>query len=1226
MKMEINIIKDNYKKYYDLGERIGSGQYGRVFKATNKKTKDIRALKLIDINYEEEEDLEKINTSVINEIKGLSICSNQNKNKYSVELYEYFSYENEIAIVMELCDDNLLNVLEQRKKFSPEEIGKIMIQLNETFKIMVNNNIVHRDIKLQNILVKYENKDKKETSNFIVKLTDYGISKQVTASRLCITKTGTGSTMAPEILEGDNNVVYNNKCDLWSIGIIIYQLAFNEFPYKGQAEAAIIRNIKTFGQRGLSSTKNDNLDKLIKGLLVYKPDKRIEWKDYFNHPFFESFKPKTDLDRIKDDFKKYYDFEEENKIGSGGFAKVYRGKSKETGEPVAIKVIEFDSNNPKEGNNINGFINELKNMKICGDENRNNYSVKVYEYFYNEKKFVIVMELCDDNLLKVLRQRNFGFNSEEIYKIMSQLNKTFRIMVRNKIIHRDIKLANILVKFEDKEKKKFSVKLTDYGISKQVVSTSIFNQTVAGTSLTKSPEVLEGKDYNNKCDLWSIGVIIYELAFNELPYTGNTEVQLLKNIETLGQTKFKETKDKNLDDLIRSLLIYDQKKRIDWINYFNHAFFRQYKSKEDYKKYYEIVGNNFIGRGSFGEVYKAKNKETGELVALKKIYIDTNCSEEDINEGIKLIINEINNMEICSNYNMNEYSVKLYDYFQNKGEFVFVMELCDDNLKGVLKKKNKFTPKEIYKYLSQLNNTFKIMVKKKIVHRDLKLENILIKYINMEQNDFIVKLTDYGVSKQVTTTKVCKTHAGTSFTMAPEVLEGDGEYDNKCDLWSIGVIIYQLLFNEFPFKGKTEVAILSTIKSLGLSCLKTPEDTNLRDLMLKLLTRQSKERISWEEYFNHPFFTKDEASKIKKTEDQSNQIIIQIKVSKSDKERYKKIYFLQNEITFLNREEVIKKDIFTELNSENCELYINDVKKDFKKYFEPSLEEGEEFTIKLIIKKKITNCNSMFLHCLHITSLDLSSFDSSEVKDMSQMFCKCFNLKEINLKNLDTKKVTNMTQMFQKCKSLEKINFPSSFNTQNVKDISCMFADCQNLKEVNLNFDTQNVEKMNSLFIRCYALKKIDLSSFKTNNVKNMASVFYDCVNLEEIKFDPENFKTTSVESMGHMFYNCPALKLSKLSGFNTENVKYMNSMFSNCEELSEIDLSNFSNKSADYINNMFDGCKKLKKINISSFVNKDYKFNNMFDNCPILEEVKVKDENMKNKFQNEFNKINFKI
>ena len=76
--------------------------------------------------------------------------------------------------------------------------------------------------------------------------------------------------------------------------------------------------------------------------------------------------------------------------------------------------------------------------------NDNNNSVKCYEYFNNEDNFVIIMELCDKNLLEILlkriRERREGFNSEEIFDIMKQLNNTFRIMKEKSIIHRNLKL------------------------------------------------------------------------------------------------------------------------------------------------------------------------------------------------------------------------------------------------------------------------------------------------------------------------------------------------------------------------------------------------------------------------------------------------------------------------------------------------------------------------------------------------------------------------------------------------------------------------------------------------------------------------------------------------------------------------------------------------------------------------------------------------------------------
>jgi len=313
---------------------------------------------------------------------------------------------------------------------------------------------------------------------------------------------------------------------------------------------------------------------------------------------------------INEDYKKYY--ENDKILGQGSFGTVYKAKKKNTDEFFAIKVINLDSyiDFIDEENLKKCIINELNIMTICSNENKNNYSTKIFKYFDNSNEFAIVMELCDDNLSKVLRKRGKRFEPEKIKKIMNQLNETFKIMTREKIVHRDIKLENILVKYENDNKEDFIVKLTDYGISKQVsLKTTI--QTFTGTRYTMAPEIMEGLKYNNKCDLWSIGVIMYQLAFNEFPYSGQTEVVLLKNIKELKHKKLKKSEDANLDDLIRKLLVYNVNKRIDWENYFSHPFF-----SFEQKKVEKIEVNNV----NVDEIIKVN-----KVYAVKDIGRSLNC-------------------------------------------------------------------------------------------------------------------------------------------------------------------------------------------------------------------------------------------------------------------------------------------------------------------------------------------------------------------------------------------------------------------------------------------------------------------------------------------------------------------------------------------------------------------------------------------------------------------------
>ena len=160
--------------------------------------------------------------------------------------------------------------------------------------------------------------------------------------------------------------------------------------------------------------------------------------------------------------------------------------------------------------------------------------------------------------------------------------------------------------------------------------------------------------------------------------------------------------------------------------------------------------------------------------------------------------------------------------------------------------------------MNQLNKTFKILQKYNIIHRDIKLDNILIKnkYNNDDSNiNFIPKLGDFGTSKPLTNT-IGKTNIGTPLTMAPEILEGE-EYDNKCDLWSIGIIIYQLYFKDYPYKAKTLVGLFNEIKNNGKKFLRKTNDIKLDNLINSLLTKNPKERINYDQYFNHPFLKKN---------------------------------------------------------------------------------------------------------------------------------------------------------------------------------------------------------------------------------------------------------------------------------------------------------------------------------------------------------------------------------
>ena len=146
-------------------------------------------------------------------------------------------------------------------------------------------------------------------------------------------------------------------------------------------------------------------------------------------------------------------------------------------------------------------------------------------------------------------------------------------MVKN-IIHRDLKPSNILLSINKHQINKISFKISDFGLSKLLDESKMNNMSINGTPITMAPEVLKGQNdlICSKSDIWSLGIIIYYMLFKEYPYNGQNEYQIIQNIES--NKKLKQINNKELDDLIKKMLVINIDKRITWEKYFEHSFFQ----------------------------------------------------------------------------------------------------------------------------------------------------------------------------------------------------------------------------------------------------------------------------------------------------------------------------------------------------------------------------------------------------------------------------------------------------------------------------------------------------------------------------------------------------------------------------------------------------------------------------------------------------------------------------
>ena len=218
----------------------------------------------------------------------------------------------------------------------------------------------------------------------------------------------------------------------------------------------------------------------------------------------------------------------------------------------------------------------------------------------------------------------------------------------------------------------------------------------------------------------------------------------------------------------------------------------------------------------------------------------------------------------------------------------------------------------------------------------------------------------------------------------------------------------------------------------------------------------------------------------------------------------------------------------------------------------------------------------------NILDINLTSFDTSKVKDMHDMFCYMINLTSLNLSNFDTSKVTDMRAMFNNMSNLTSLNL-FNFNTSNVTRMYSMFSGMSNLTALDLsNFDTSKVTDMRAMFAGLPNLATLNLSSFDTSNVTDMSGMFYEASNLSVLNLS--NFNTPKVTNMEAMFYNMVSLTSLDLSGFNTPEVTNMSNMFSLSDvykpndKLEKIYVNNdFSTSKLINYSEMFKNRKKLR-------------------------------------------------
>jgi len=262
------------------------------------------------------------------------------------------------------------------------------------------------------------------------------------------------------------------------------------------------------------------------------------------------------------------------------------------------------------------------------------------------------------------------------------------------------------------------------------------------------------------------------------------------------------------------------------------------------------VEDKVLGEGTYGVVFKATDKTTGEEVAIKRI------PREKIRNYVRFL-NEIAALKTLDHPNV----IKLFEIFEDEDDVYLVQELCSGGeLFDYIVNQEFLSEAQAAVIFKQILHSIGYCHKNAICHRDLKPENFIFKSKGDGSN---LKLIDFGLSTSYFKhvgyghgiyTRM-STRAGTAFFMAPEVLESD--YTNACDMWSWGVILYIMLWGYPPFDGDTEEEILLNVQAGEFDFDDEVWDKvskEAKDLICKLLVAED-DRLSPKEALEHPWFS-----------------------------------------------------------------------------------------------------------------------------------------------------------------------------------------------------------------------------------------------------------------------------------------------------------------------------------------------------------------------------------
>lgn len=368
--------------------------------------------------------------------------------------------------------------------------------------------------------------------------------------------------------------------------------------------------------------------------------------------------------------------EQKNILGTGSFSIVYLGryigpdiilkdKTLKIGNNVAIKVVNTGCLKDKAKQAINEEITMMELIKSDPHPN----IVRCYDVIKKENTIYIIMEYCDSGDLKTILKKPIKEKYAQFY--FCQLANGLKYLYKHCLIHRDIKPKNILL-----TNNKRVLKIADFGFAKRVKDFSL-HETICGSPLYMAPEIMNNSLYNNQTDLWSIGMILFEMLYGFHPFGNCRSMPELKDqldkkdIDIPpNDTKNKEVSDKCLS-ILKKLLEKNPIKRITWEEFFDHSWIKAYQYNQSLNNSKNEEYEKQLFSTSLGSILN----NTPPTIKNSSVIFITKSNISNVNI-IKDYMDNYINEKSKPKEKLNK-SIEKVNYNDNTNEFIFDMDIDD---------------------------------------------------------------------------------------------------------------------------------------------------------------------------------------------------------------------------------------------------------------------------------------------------------------------------------------------------------------------------------------------------------------------------------------------------------------------------------------------------------------------------------------------------------------------